>query len=179
MATRRAIRYTRQPAMLTHLRSAFLALALLAPFLFTGCETTGAFEGIQSTNMSRGAMNTAIKAEPPGDYYIGRRFYKQDYKFWGWVRKPGQSWCQAQLVMMNEQTKLAPDREAGKFGSDNNYEYKLYGDFSGQTVYEPASNGKYPEFVLKSYELVSATPGNIFNVSGATDPARRIIPHPY
>jgi hypothetical protein len=167
--------------MTTHFRSAFfaLALALFAPLLFTGCETTSGFEGIQSTNITRSTMNAAIKAEPPGDYYIGRRFYKQDYKFWGWVRKPGQSWSQAQLVMMNEQTKLAPDREAGKFGSDNNYEYKLYGDFSGQTVYEPASNGKYPEFVLKSYELVSTTPGNIYNVSGATDPARRIIPHPF
>src|SRR3954462_1722744 len=167
--------------MMTHLRFALLTLALaLAPFLFTGCETTSnSFDGIQSTGVSRSMMNAAIKAEPPGDYYIGRRFYKQDYKFWGWVRKPGQPWSQAQLVMMNEQTKLAPDREAGKFGSDNNYEYKLYGDFSGQTVYEPASNGKYPEFVLKSYELLSTTPANIYNVSGATDPARRVIAHPY
>jgi hypothetical protein len=163
--------------MMTRLRSVFFAHALLAPFLFTGCETTGSFEGIQST--SHTAMNAAIKTEAPGDYYIGRRFYKVDYKFWGWVRKPGQAWSQAQLVMMNEQTKLAPDREAGKFGSDNNYEYKLFGDFSGQTVYEPASNGKYPEFVLKSAEVISTTPANIFNVSGATDPTRRIIPHPY
>src|SRR4051812_14819226 len=146
------------------LRSFFLALASLLPLLMGGCETGGAFEGIQSNRI---AMREAIKAEEPGDYYIGRRFYKQDYKFWGWVRKPGQSWSQAQLVMMNEQTKLAPDREAGKFGSDNNYEYKLFGDFSGQTVYEPASNGKYPEFVLKGYELVSSTPGNIYNVTGA------------
>jgi hypothetical protein len=166
--------------MMIHLRSAFfaLALALLAPFFLTGCETTNGFEGIQSSGVSRVARDAAIKAEPPGDYYIGRRFYKQDYKFWGWVRKPGQSWSQAQLVMMNEQTKLAPDREAGKIGTDNNYEYKLIGEFSGQTVYEPASNGKYPEFVLKGYEVISTNPPNIFNVSGATDPARRIIPHP-
>ncbi|HEV7402668.1 MAG TPA: hypothetical protein VGO11_07085 [Chthoniobacteraceae bacterium] len=165
--------------MPTHLRSAFLALALVAPLLFTGCQTTQSFEGIQSTTMSRSAMNAAIKAEAPGDYYIGRRFYKVDYKFWGWVRKPGQAWSQAQLVMMNEQTKLAPDREAGKFGSDNNYEYKLIGDYSGQIVYEPASNAKYPEFVLKSAELISTNPANIYNVSGATDPARRVIAHPY
>src|SRR3954470_8226505 len=165
--------------MMNHLRSAFLAFALLAPFLFSGCETTEAFQGIQSTNITRGTMNTAIKSEPPGDYYIGRRYYKQDYKFWGWVRKPGQSWSQAQLVMMNEQTKLAPDREAGKIGSDNNYEYKLFGDFSGQTVYEPASNGFYPEFVLKGYELKSVSPGNIYRVAGATDPERRVIAHPY
>lgn len=166
--------------MMTHLRSAFLACALVAPLLFTGCQTDKApFEGIQSTSPTRSAMNAAIKTEAPGDYFIGRRFYKVDYKFWGWVRKPGQPWSQAQLVMLNEQTKLAPDREAGKFGTDNNYEYKLTGEFSGQTVYEPASNGKYPEFVLKGYELVSANPANIYNVSGATDPTRRVIPHPY
>ena len=48
--------------------------------------------------------------------------------------------------MLNEKQKLAPDRAANSFGSDNNYEYKLYGQFSGDTVYEPASNGMYPEF---------------------------------
>ncbi len=150
-------------------------IALALPLLFAGCESSRQFEGIQS---SRLAMQNSIKSEEPGDYYIGRRFYKVDYKFWGWVRKPGQPWSSAQLVMLNEQTKLAPDREQGHIGSDNNYEYKLLGDYSGQTVYEPASNGKYPEFVLKGYELRSANPASIYNVSGATDPTRRVIPHP-
>jgi hypothetical protein len=65
-------------------------------------------------------------------------------------------------VMLNEKQKLAPDREQLSFGSDNNYEYKLYGYFSGDNVYEPASNGVYPEFVLKSYELISTNPTPIF-----------------
>ena len=64
--------------------------------------------------------------------------------------------------MLNEKSKLAPDRERLEFGSDNNYEYKLYGSFSGDKVYEPASNGIYPEFVLKGYELISTTPTPIF-----------------
>ena len=64
--------------------------------------------------------------------------------------------------MLNEKQKLAPDREQMKFGMDNNYEYKLYGSFSGQPVYEPASNRIYPEFILKGYELISATPPPIF-----------------
>ena len=64
--------------------------------------------------------------------------------------------------MLNEKQKLAPDRAANNFGSDNNYEYKLYGEFSGDTVYEPASNGMYPEFVLKNYELISTNPPPIF-----------------
>src|SRR5256885_4703562 len=57
-----------------------------------------------------------------------------------------------------EKQKLAPDRERLDFGSDNNYEYKLYGYFSGDKVYEPASNGVYPEFVLKGYQLISMNP---------------------
>ena len=162
--------------MMPQLRLATLALASLSIALLTGCQTKKPeFEGIQS---SRIATANAIKAEEPGDYWIGRRFYKRDYKFWGYVRRPGQPWSTAQLVMMNEQGKLAPDREQGQIGSDNNYEYKLTGNFSGQTVYEPASNGKYPEFVLQSYELRSVSPTNIYRVAGATDPSRRIIARP-
>jgi hypothetical protein len=107
-------------------------------------------------------MAQHIASETPGDYYIGRRYYKPDYKFWGYVRKPGQPWSSAEMVMLNEKEKLAPDRERLEFGSDNNYEYKLYGYFSGDKVYEPASNGIYPEFVLKGYELISTNPPPIF-----------------
>lgn len=148
---------------------------LLACVLLTGCETTQP-AGIQA---SKAAMAQTIAAEPPGDYFIGRRYYKPDYKFWGYVRKPGQPWSSSQMVMLNEEKKLAPDREQMNFGSDNNYEYKLYGEFSGQTVYEPASNGFYPEFILKAYELRNVSPVNIYKESGATDPARRIIATPF
>jgi hypothetical protein len=39
-------------------------------------------------------------------------------------------------------------------------------------VYEPASNGIYPEFVLKKYELISTTPPPIFKsqMSGRSHP---------
>jgi hypothetical protein len=124
-------------------------------------------------------MLAAINAEPAGDYFIGRRYYKLDYKFWGWVRKPGQPWTTAKMVMLNEREKLAPDRAVGKLGSDNNYEYRLFGVFTGETVYEPASNGFYPEFLLKGYELRSATPANIYRSSMALDPAKRVILQPY
>jgi len=65
--------------------------------------------------------------------------------------------------MLNEKQKLAPDREHLDFGGDNNYEYKLYGYFSGDRVYEPASNTIYPEFVLKGYEIISTNPPPIFS----------------
>ena len=124
-------------------------------------------------------MLEGIKAEPAGAYFVGRRYYKSDYKFWGFVRQPGQQWSEAKMVMFNENQKLAPDRAAGKLGSDNDSEYKLFGHFSGDTVYEPASNGFYPEFVLKGYELRTSTPAPIYRELGATDPERRIIAHPY
>ncbi len=152
-------------------------IAHLSAFLIvlTGCETME----MKERKTARLAMEETIRNEPAGDYYIGRRYYKQDYKFWGWVRKPGQPWSTAKLVMMNEQTKLAPDREQGKLGSDNNTEYKLTGEFSPEKVYEPASNNFYPEFNLKSYEVRSVAPASIYKVPGATDPARRVIAQPY
>src|SRR5437764_10798795 len=131
---------------------------LLGLFLLPGCETMPS--GIQEARVSAAQK---IQAEEPGNYFIGRRYFKGSvYKFWGYIRKPGQPWSTAQLVVLNEKEKLAPDREKLSFGSDNNYEYKLYGNFSGQTVYEPASNGFYPEFVLKRYELISTNPPPIF-----------------
>ena len=134
------------------------ATNLLLGALFLGsCETVP--QGIQQARIE---MAQRIATETPGDYYIGRRYYKPDFKFWGYVRRPGQPWSTAQLVMLNEKQKLAPDRERVEIGSDNNYEYKLYGYFSGDKVYEPASNTIYPEFVLKGYELISMNPPPIF-----------------
>jgi hypothetical protein len=150
----------------------FFALEVfLGLFLFAGCGTPMP-SGIEQVRIDNAQK---IAAEPPGDYYIGRRYFKGSvFKFWGYVRKPGQPWKTAQLVVLNEKEKLAPDRETRTFGSDNNYEYKLYGNFSGQTVYEPASNGFYPEFVLKRYELVSTNPPPIFR-SQYSDRARAAV----
>ncbi len=141
------------------LRRWSLALALaLTAFVLAGCATAVP-EGIQQARLETAQR---IQAEPAGDYYIGRRYYKPDFKFWGYVRRPGQPWSTSQLVMFNEKQKIAPDREQVNFGSDNNYEYRLYGFFSGDKVYEPASNGVYPEFVLKRYELITTTPVPIY-----------------
>jgi hypothetical protein len=137
---------------------------LLGALFLAGCET-------EPTGLERNkiAVKAQIAAEPPGDYYVGRRYYKPYFKFWGYVRRPNQPWSTAKLVMLNEKEKLAPDRQQLSFGSDNNYEYRLYGGFTGQTVYEPASNGFYPEFLLKRYELISTNPLPIFRsqVNGA------------
>ena len=114
-----------------------IRLIKLVPFLFAAVLLAATFTGCETIDVDAGpiaAMNAAIPNEPQGDYFVGRRMYKQDYKMWGWVREPGKPWKSAKLVMMNEQIKLAPDREAGKLGSDNNYEYRLTGSFSGNNT---------------------------------------------
>ena len=153
---------------------ASLCILASSVLLLVGCETVP--QGVQTARL---AMMSEIAAEPSGDYYIGRRFYKEDYKFWGYVREPGQPWTTAKLVMINEQKKLAPDRAANKIGSDNNYEYKLIGKYSGETVYEPASDTIYPEFVLADAILLKTTPAPIFHAPSDTDPTRRVIAKPY
>ena len=147
-------------------------ITLLTALAFSGCET------IDTEGPARAAMNEAIRAEPPGNYYIGRRMYKQDYKVWGWIREPGQPWKTAKLVMFNEQKTLAPDRAQDRIGYDNNFEYKLTGYFSGQTVYEPASDTIYPEFVLQSYEVKGVNPPNIYQTKRQNDPSVRILMPP-
>jgi hypothetical protein len=152
-----------------HFVSLLAATAILA---IVGCETT-------TSNRVSPSVAAAIRAEAPGDYYIGRRYYKRDYKMWGWVRRPGQQWKESQLVMMNENTKLAPDREKGDLGIDNNSEYRLQGRFTGGQVYEPASNRFYPEFALTGYEILSTAPPFIYSDRRALDPkVRLLIPPP-
>jgi len=149
-----------------------LLLAITAAVIFTGCET------VDPDASARASANAAILQEAPGNYYVGRRMYKKDYKVWGWVREPGKPWKSAKLVMFNEQRKLAPDRERNEIGSDNNYEYKLTGYFSGDTVYEPASDGFYPEFILQGYEIRNVSPSNIYSTKRQNDPAVRILASP-
>lgn len=162
----------------THMKLIRSAGALLLLHFLSGCVSTVGPTPAQTAN-ARAAMLAEIRSEPAGAYFVGRRYYKSEYKFWGFVRPSGQPWTAAKMVMLNENQKLAPDRSTGKLGSDNNFEYKLSGYFSGDTVYEPASNGLYPEFVLKGYDLKSSTPAPIYREAGATDPERRIVARPY
>lgn len=154
-----------------------LSVSVIALSLSSCATTSGPGEAPSGT--SRTVMLDAIAKEPKGAYYVGRRYYKVDYKFWGYIRESGKPWSTAKMVMMNENSKLAPDREQGALGTDNNYEYKLFGSFTGDSVYEPASNHEYPEFKLKGYELLSTSPAPIYHEVGATNPERRIIATTY
>ena len=142
--------------------------------LLAGCEAPIVYQ----TPEDRQALSRAISGEKQGPYYIGRRFYKVDYKMWGWVRKPGEPWKQSQLVMFNEQKKLAPDRDRNDIGCDNNYEYRLTGHFSGEKVYEPASDSFYPEVVLTGATVTSTNAPLIYPDKRWTDPSVRLIGPP-
>jgi hypothetical protein len=134
-----------------------LGILIVTLRFLDGCQTTP-----DSLEQTRLTMAQKIQAEPAGDYFIGRRYFKPEFHFWGYVRRPGQPWSTAQLVVLNENRKLAPDREELRIGSDNNYEYKLCGCFSGDRVYELVSNRFLAEFVLQNYELISTNPLPIF-----------------
>lgn len=118
-----------------------------------------------------------IEAEPRGDFYYGRRYFVKKTRFWGYLREPGQSAEKAKLVIFNESRKLNPDRlpEAGgskNYGFDNNYEYRIYGRYTGRELYEPNSNQFLPEFLLTDYKLVSKNPGWLFAPSDRYYPTR-------
>lgn len=152
-----------------------LLIGLLFGFLLlVGCQAPV----IPQSAQDRERISAAVAGEKPGDYYVGRRFYKVDYKVWGWVKKPGEPWKSAQLVMFNEQKKLSPDREKNDIGSDNNFEYRLQGRLSGEKVYEPASDRFYPEFVLVGASVISTNPPLIFPDNRWTNSEIRLLGAP-
>lgn len=109
-----------------------------------------------------------IAQEQVGDYYIGRRYYIPYTRFWGYLRKPGQSWRTAQLVMMDEQDCRQPDRGIeiplpnAVFGTDHNVEYIIRGKYTGEKAYEPNTNQALPVFRLAGYEVRDKDPGFLF-----------------
>ena len=71
--------------------------------------------------------------------------------------------------MINENYKRQPDRlpengpKNNRYGYDQNYEYQLFGSYSGRKIYDPNSNLFLPEFQLKGYKVVDKDPGWIFS----------------
>jgi len=158
-----------------------LALAAL-PWMLSSCATTssGTFRGGNPNHPLMKQRAAQIAAEPAGDYWIGRRWWTQGTRFWGYLRRPGQPWNEAKLVVFNESYKHQPDRlpeapESGlRHGYDHNYEYRIWGNFSGQVVYDPNSNLELPEFVLSNYELINTAPGFLFQPGERYNP--KVLP---
>ncbi len=109
-----------------------------------------------------------IATEPVGDYYIGRRYYIPLTRFWGYLRRPGESWRTARLVIMDESVVHTPDRgyeppvRGATFGTDQNTEYVLHGAYTGEKAYDPSTNQVLPVFRATSYEVRNRKPGFLF-----------------
>lgn len=144
-------------------------LSLLSIALLTQCNT------MRSDCEAIALRNQEIAQESAGDYYIGRRYHVPSTRFWGYLRRPGQSWSSAKLVIMDESTTLTPDRGPeppapnATFGTDNNVEYYIQGDFvrtpNHNIAYEPNSDQILPVFRATSYSVRNAKPGFLFKPS--------------
>lgn len=150
----------------------FSFLAVLT-FMLHSCSTASGGSGTYgSPNMGGPSVElraAEIASEPTGNFYYGRRYFVKKTRFWGYLRKPRQSADTAKLVIFNESKKRNPDRlpETGppseRYGFDQNYEYKIYGYYTGDKVYEVNSNQILPEFMLTGYELVDRNRGWLFS----------------
>src|SRR5436190_2618259 len=103
--------------------------------LLNSCESSGGGGDYGDNGPAVQARNAGILAEPRGDWFIGRRYYVKAVRFWGYVRRPGELWDSAKLVVMDENHGISqPDRlpeiPAGggnAHGYDHNYEYRIWG----------------------------------------------------
>jgi hypothetical protein len=152
-------------------------------FLFVGscallCQCGGTLGTGSMGGPTPSERAAQISAEPKGNFYYGRRYYVHKTRFWGYVRKPGKAAQQSQLVVMNESQKLCPDRlpengPAGQaYGFDQNYEYRIWGQFTGRKVYDVNSNQFLPEFQIRDYQLIDRQPGWLFSPRDHYDPKR-------
>ena len=59
-----------------------------------------------------------------------------------------------------------------RYAYDNNYEYRVYGKYTGKYGYEPNSNLKLPIFKPTRFEVPTPTP------AGSSNPRKNMIPEP-
>lgn len=160
------------PRMIGFRHSAALFVALVL------CQCAGPLGTGNMGGPEVGERRAQIASEPPGDYFVGRRYHVKKTRFWGYVRRPREPWSNARLVIMREDRKTTPDRlpETGsgerRYGFDQNYEYKLNGYFTGEKAYDPNSDQILPQFMLTGYEVLDRNPGWLFRPDDRYDPTR-------
>ena len=146
---------------LTFLRRFVLLALVIAGSGLTSCESVDP--------KIKQARDAAIRMEPRGDYYVGRRYYTWRCRYWGYLRRPGSLWETAKLAIINERNCKQPDRlpeapDAGlAHGHDHNTEYRMYGSYTGRTIYDPNADLMLPEFLLSRWEPISQAPGFLFD----------------
>lgn len=134
---------------------------LLAPLL---CQC----DSLRSDCRALANREAEIAREAPGPYYVGRRYYVPYTRFWGYLRKPGESWRTAKLVIMDESLVHNPDRgyeppvKGATFGSDQNVEYFLQGSYTGEKAYDPSTDQILPVFRPSHFQVRDRQPGFLF-----------------
>lgn len=111
--------------------------------------------------------------------YTGRRWYVHapgaTCRFWGYIKKPGQTWAAARLTVLDEREGIRPpDRsevpgQAPFTGDDHNYEYSILGKFTGRSAYDPNSDLVLPVFAARNFILLSQNPGALPGVGEPHD----------
>ena len=110
--------------------------------------------------------------------YTGRRWFvhsgESQCRFWGYLKKPGQDWHSARLVILDENKGISPpDRPANpagppRNGDDHNTEYEVKGGFTGRTAYDPNSDLELPLFAARSFRVINPSPGPLPGVGYPT-----------
>ncbi len=159
-----------------------MILCLVGAVLLTQCRVQTGVGNMGGETREQRAVK--IAGEPVGDFYYGRRYYVEKTRFWGYLRKPRQPWNKSKLVVFREDRKPSPDRlpengpDGGRYGFDENFEYRIYGHYTGKTAYDPNSNQFLPEFMLIGYEMTDCNPGWLFRPDDRYDPLRiTLYPH--
>lgn len=129
------------------------------------------------------ARQKQVAQEQTGNFYYGRRYFVNNTTFWGYLKKPRQPWKKSMLVIMNERDKYKPDQlpEDGPTGArkgyDQNYNYRIWGHYTGKKMYDPNSNQFLPEFRLKRYQLLDKNPGWLFSPKDRYTPNNITLPN--
>ncbi len=157
-----------------------LKWALVSALCYFLCQCAGSSGGSGGPpNMggpTQAERDSAIANEATGDFYYGRRYHVKKTRFWGYLRQPRQSPSRAKLVIFDETNKRSPDRlsengpPGAQYAFDNNYQYKIRGNYTGQEAYDPNSNQFLPVFRLTGYEVVDKDPGWLFRPTDHYDP---------
>lgn len=146
-----------------------LFLAALIPALpvhVNGQESDANSQPITTTSTVSGSVAPKPAPKPKvlpktwgdrsGPVYIGHRFVAERYTEWGWVWRENETYRKARWVMLEEEpgVRMAPGRFLSSPTADNNYEYRLYGEFAPYKGYDPNYDLFVEVFRIKGFEVI-------------------------